>query len=146
MPTIREILQARNEIKVHKDEQGTITEDDIFKICYNKQVEERDNKALAKKNKRKPKEITYLSRQDKDAVITLSAITQTLQNLIDEWAALGNRPSFLLASLRTAQTMCYKALEWLLKDVSEKDYASLLDDVAYFQIGIYEYAPKRREE
>ena len=145
MPTIREILQARNEIKVHKDEQGTVTEDDLFKICYNKQVEERDNKALAKKNKRKPKEITYLSRQDKDAVITLSAITQTLQNLIDEWAALGNRPSFILGSLRSAQTMCYKVMEWMVRDVPEKDYMRLLDDVAYFQIGIYEYAPKRRE-
>ena len=146
MPTIREILQARNEIKVHKDEQGTVTEDDLFKICYNKQVEIRDNNALAKKLKRKPKEITYLNRHDKDAAIMLCGVTQSIQNLIDEWAALGNRPSFLLASLRTAQTMCYKVLEWLLKDVSEKDYASLLDDVAYFQIGIFEYAPKRREE
>ena len=146
MPTIREILHARNEIKVHKDEQGTVTEDDLFKICYNKQVEDRDNKTLAKKLKCKPKEITYLNRHDKDAAIMLCGVTQSIQNLIDEWAALGNRPSFLLASLRTAQTMCYKVLEWLLKDVSEKDYASLLDDVAYFQIGIFEYAPKRREE
>ena len=58
MPTIREILQARNEIKVHKDEQGTVTEDDLFKICYNKQVEIRDNNALAKKLKCKPKRQT----------------------------------------------------------------------------------------
>lgn len=139
---IRELLKARNEIKVHE---GTVTEDDLIRITYNKQVEERDAKASAKKNRRKPKQITYLNRQDKDAVIMLAAVTQSLQNLIEEWDGLHNRPSFVLASLRTAQTMCYKVIEWLVKDVPEKDYVRVLDDVAYFQIGIYEYVPKRRD-
>ena len=146
MPTIREILQARNEIKVHADEQGTVTEDDLFRICYNKQVEERDNRVVAKKLKKREKEITYLSRQDKDAVIMLAAVTQSLQNLIDEWAVLGNRPPFIMGALRTAQTMCYKVIEWMIRKVPEKDYMRVLNDVAYFQIGIYEYIPKRREE
>lgn len=40
--------------------------------------------------------------------------------------------------------MCYKVIEWLVKDAPEKDYVSLLNDVGYFQIGIYEYSPKKR--
>lgn len=145
MPTIREILEARNEIAVHKQEHGTVTEDDLMRICYNKQVEDRDIKAKNKANKRKPKQITYLNGKDRDAVIMLSAVTQSLQNLIEEWDGLGNRPSFVLASLRTAQTMCYKVMEWLIKDVPEKEYLKVLKDVGYFQIGIYEYSPKKRE-
>ena len=146
MPTIREILEARNEIAVHKQEHGTVTEDDLFKICFNKQVEDRDIKAKNKLNKRRPKQVTYLNGKDRDAVIALSAITQTLQNLIDEWGELGNRPTFVLASLRTAQTMCYKVIEWLIKDVPEKDYLKVVNDVGYFLVGIYEYSPKRRME
>lgn len=146
MPTIREILEARNEIAVHKQEIGVITEDDLFRICFNKQVEDREDKAKNKQNKRKPKQITYLSKQDKDAVIMLSAVTQSLTNLIEEWSKLGNRPVFVLSALRTAKTMVYKVMEYMVKDVPEKDYVSLLNDVGYFQIGIYEYAPKRRME
>ena len=146
MPTIREILEARNEIAVHRQEQGTVTEDDLFKICFNKQVEDRDIRAKNKLNKRKPKQITYLSKPDKDAVIMLSAVTQSLTNLIDEWDRLGNRPTFVLSALRTAKTMAYKVIEWLIKDVPEKDYKSLLSDVGYFQVGIYEYSPRKRME
>jgi hypothetical protein len=145
MPTIREILKARNEIAVHRQETGTVTEDDLMRICYNKQVEERDIKTKNKSNKRTPKQITYLNRKDRDAVILLSAVTQSLQNLIEEWDGLGNRPSFVLASLRTAQTMAYKVIEYLIKDVSEKEYLKVISDVGYFQIGIYEYSPKKRE-
>lgn len=146
MPTFREILEARNEIAVHRQEKEIVTEDDLFKICFNKQVEDRDIRAKNKQNKRKPKQITYLSKQDKDAVIMLSAVTQSLTNLIEEWDRLGNRPTFVLSALRTAKTMAYKVMEWLIKDVPEKDYVSLLNDVGYFQIGIYEYSPKRRME
>ena len=146
MPSIREILQARNEIAVHRQEHGAVTEDDLFKICFNKQIEDRDNQVKNKLNKRRPKQVTYLNSKDRDAVIMLSAVTQSLQNLIEEWGRLGNRPSFVLASLRTAQTMCYKVIEWLIKDVPEKDYLRVISDVGYFQIGIYEYSPKKREE
>jgi len=144
LPNIREILQARNEIAVHKQEHGTVTEDDLMRICFNKQVEERDNKVKSKQNKRRTKQITYLNSKDRDAVIMLSAVTQSLQNLIEEWDGLANRPSFILGALRTAQTMAYKVIEWLIKDVPEKDYLKVVSDVGYFQIGIYEYSPKKR--
>jgi dsDNA-specific endonuclease/ATPase MutS2 len=146
MPTIREILEARNEIAVHRQEYGTVTEDDILKICFNKQVEDRDTNAKNKQNRRKPKVITYLNKQDRDAVIMLSAVTQSLQNIIDEWDGLRNRPSFVLGALRTANTMVYKVIEWMIKDVPAKDYLKVVSDVGYFQIGIYEYSPKRRME
>ena len=142
MPTIRELLEARNEIYV----ENAVTEDDLMRICFNKQVEMRDDKARAKKNRKKPKQITYLSKRDRDAVIMLAAVTQSLQNLIEDWDGLGNRPSFVLSWLRTAQTMCYKVVEWLIKHVPEKEYRKVLDDVAYYQIGIYEYMPKKRTE
>lgn len=146
LPSIRELLKARNEIAIHRQETGTVTEDDLMRICYNKEVEERDNKAKNKQNRRPPKQITYLNGKDRDAVIMLSAITQSLQNLIDEWDGLGNRPSFVLAALRTAQTMVYKVMEWLIKDVPEKEYLKVLKDVGYYQIGIYEYSPRKRKE
>lgn len=142
MPSIREILQARNEIYV----ENATTEDDLMRICYNKSVEDRDKKTISKKHRKKTKEITYLNTKDRDAVIMLSAITQSLQNLIEDWDGLGNRPSFVLASLRTAQTMVYKVIEWLIKDVPEKDYLKVVKDIGYFQIGIYEYSPKKRME
>lgn len=146
MPTFREILEARNEIAVHRQENGTVTEDDLFKICFNKQVEDRDIKTKNKQNRRKPKQITYLNGKDRDAVIALTAITQTLDNLITEWDELGNRPTFVLSALRTAKTMAYKVLEWMLRDVPEKDYLKVISDVGYFQIGIYEYSPQKRKE
>jgi hypothetical protein len=140
------MLEARNEIAVYRQETGTITEDDLIKICYNKQVEERDTRVKNKQNKRKPKQIIYLNGKDRDAAIALIAITQTLENLITEWDELGNRPTFVLGALRTATTMCFKVLEWLIKDVPAKDYLKVVSDVAYYQIGIYEYSPKRRME
>lgn len=75
----------------------------------------------------------------------LAAITQTLQNIIDAWQKLGNRPSFVLGALRTAQTMVYKALEWQVKDVPEKDFMAVIRDIGYHQVGIMEYEPVRRD-
>lgn len=115
---IREILQARNELYV----ENAVTEDDLYRICYNKQVELREQKDQEKNNRRKPKEISYLSKQDRDSLIVLSAITQTLNNLIESWGRLGNRPPLVMKGLRTALTMCYKAIEWQMKGISEKDY------------------------
>lgn len=141
MPTIRELLEARNEIYV----ENAVTEDDLIRVCYNKQVELRDNQAKARQHKqRKAKEVTYLSQKDREAVIILSAITQTLQNLIDDWEKLGNRPAIVIKGLKTAKTMCYKAIEWLFRGINEKDYRRVMDDVAYHQIGIYEYTPIKK--
>ena len=146
MPTIRELLTARNEIAVHYQDKREVTEDDLMRICYNKGVEDKDIAKKNRANRRKPKQITYLNSKDRDAVIMLSAVTQSLQNLIDEWSELGNRPTFVLAALRTAQTMVYKVIEWMIKDVPEKEYLKVVSDIGYFQIGIYGYSPRKRNE
>ncbi len=58
---------------------------------------------------------------------------------------MGNRPPVIMKALRTAQTMVYKAIEWQIKDVPEKDYMAVLKDIGYHQVGVFEYDPVKRE-
>jgi len=74
----------------------------------------------------------------------MAACTQGIQNIIDEWQEHDQHP-FLLRCLRTANTWIYKAMEWMTKDLPQRELISLVRDTAYNEVGIIEYSVRRRK-
>ena len=146
MATIGELMRARNHIAVWEQEHGRqATPDDMMVILYNQKAEEAREKVQSKK-KRKQKHLqrkTYLTKRDRELIIVMAACTQGLQNIIDEWQEHAQHP-FLLRCLRTANSWIYKAMEWMCKELPERDKLSLLRDSAYFEVGIIEYSVRRK--
>lgn len=138
MPTFTELLEAKDDIHT----QSAITKDEIMVATINQQIRERRTREENKAKRKKPKKITYLSKEERDTAIKLIAVATVLQVIIEEWDALGNRPTVIIGALRTAKTMTYKAIEWMIKDVPQKDYQAILSDIGYYTIGAYEYTPR----
>lgn len=148
MATIAELLRARNHIAVWEQEHGReATPDDLMVILYNQQTEETREKRESKKRmkKRQVKKKEYLTKRDKEYLIVMAACTQGLQNIIDEWQEHDQNP-FLLRCLRTSETWLYKAMEWMTKDLPEREKMNLLRTAAYNEVGIIEYSVKRAKE
>ncbi len=146
MATIAELMRARNHIAVWEHEHGRqATPDDIMVILYNQKVEEAREKVQSKKKRKQkpPQNKTYLTKRDRELIIVMAACTQGLQNIIDEWQEHTQHP-FLLRCLRTANSWIYKAMEWMCKELPERDKVSLLRDSAYYEVGILEYSVKRK--
>ena len=148
MATIAELMRARNHIAVWEQENGReATPDDIIVILYNQKVEEdRAKREAHKRRKQKqPKKKEYLTKRDREYIIVMAACTQGLQNIIDDWEEHDQHP-FLLRCLRTANTWLYKAMDWMTKDLPEREKMSLLRDAAYHEVGIIEYSVRRAKE
>lgn len=146
MATIGELMRARNHIAVWEQEHGRqATPDDIMIILYNQKAEEAREKVQSKKKRKQkpPKQKNYLTKRDREFIIVMAACTQGLQNIIDEWQEHNQHP-FLLRCLRTANTWVYKAMEWMTKDLPERDQMSLLRDSAYYEVAIIEYSVRRK--
>lgn len=147
MATIGELLMARNHIAVWEQENSReATPDDIMIILHNQQVEEQREKSAARqrrKQKKQAKTKNYLTQRDKEYIIVMAACTRGIQNIIDEWQEHDQNP-FLLRCLRTANTWLYKAMDWMAKDLPEREKMSLLRDAAYHEVGIIEYEVRRR--
>lgn len=146
MATIAELLRARNHIAVWEQEHGReATPDDLMVILYNQKAEESREKIQSKKKRKQkqPQQKQYLTKRDREFIIIMAACTQGLQNIIDEWQEHDQHP-FLLRCLRTANTWIYKAMEWMTKELPDKEKMSLLRDSAYFEVGIIEYSVRRR--
>lgn len=134
------MLEARNEIHCENVE----TMDDAIRACWQKQLSDKEQKEANKLNRKPEKKMTYLSQNERQTAIMFAAITESLQQIIDEWDSMGNRPKAIVAGLRCAKTMTTKALEWLVRDVPEEDYMRLLKDVGYYVIGVSAYEPRKR--
>lgn len=147
MPTIAELLKARNHIAVWEQEHSReATPSDLQVILYNQKVEEQRAKEAARRRRKQKKQARskdYLTKRDKEYIIIMAACTQGLQNIIDEWQEHDQNP-FLLRCLRTSSTWLYKAMNWMTKDLPERDKLSLLRDAAYHEVGIIEYSVRRR--
>jgi len=109
-------------------------------ILYNQKVEKGRDKIESKK-KRKQKQ--YLTKRDREVIIVMAACTQGLQNIIDEWQEHTQHP-FLLRCLRTANTWTYKAMEWMTRDMPDREKMSLFRHSAYYEVGIIEYSARRK--
>lgn len=147
MATIAELLRARNHIAVWEQEHGReATPDDLMVILYNQKAEESREKIQSKKKRKQkqPQQKQYLTKRDREFIIIMAACTQGLQNIIDEWQEHDQHP-FLLRCLRTANTWIYKAMEWMTKELPDKEKMSLLRDSAYFEVGIIEYSVRRKK-
>jgi hypothetical protein len=96
------------------------------------------------KQKKQSKAKGYLTQRDKEYIIVMAACTQGIQNIIDEWQEHDQHP-FLLRCLRTANTWIYKAMEWMTKDLPQRELISLVRDTAYNEVGIIEYSVRRRK-
>jgi hypothetical protein len=149
MATIAELLRARNHIAVWEQEHGReVTADDLVAILYNQQVEEQREKVAARERRKKKKQAktkNYLTQRDKEYIIVMAACTQGIQNILDGWQEHDQHP-FLLRCLRTANTWIYKAMDWMTKDLPEREKMSLLREAAYHEVGIIEYSVRRAKE
>ncbi len=146
MATIAELLKARNHIAVWEQEHDReATPDDLMVILYNQKTEEAREKRESKKRikNKQAKKQDYLTKRDKEYIIVMAACTQGIQNIIDEWQEHDQHP-FLLRCLRTANTWLYKAMDWMTKDLPEREKMSLFRDSAYYEVGIIEYSVRRR--
>lgn len=146
MATIAELLRARNHIAVWEQEHGKeATPDDLMVILYNQKVEDAREKVQSKKKRKQkqPQRKQYLTKRDRELIIVMAACTQGLQNIIDEWQE-HNQPPFLLRCIRTANTWIYKAMEWMAKDMPDREKMSLFRDSAYYEVGIIEYSVRRK--
>lgn len=146
MATIAELMRARNHIAVWEQESGReATPDDLMVILHNQKAQEGREKAESKKRRKQkqPKKKDYLTKRDREIIIVMAACTQGLQNIIDEWQEHNQHP-FLLRCLRTANTWIYKAMEWMTKDLPERDLMGLLRESAYNEVGIIEYSVRRK--
>ncbi|MCK9327806.1 MAG: hypothetical protein M0P69_20085 [Bacteroidales bacterium] len=146
MATIAELMRARNHIAVWEQEHGKeATPDDLMVILYNQKVEDAREKVQSKKKRKQkqPQRKQYLTKRDRELIIVMAACTQGLQNIIDEWQE-HNQPPFLLRCIRTANTWIYKAMEWMAKDMPDREKMSLFRDSAYYEVGIIEYSVRRK--
>ena len=145
MATIAELMRARNDIAVWEQENGReATPDDIMVILYNQKVEEDRAKQEARKRRKQkqPKKKEYLSKRDKEYILIMAACTQGLERIITDWEDHDQHP-FLLRCLRTANTWIYKAMEWMLKDLPQREIDNVFREAAYHEIGIIEYSVRR---
>ncbi len=146
MASIAELLRARNHIAVWEQEHGKeATPDDLMVILYNQKAEEAREKVQSKKKRKQkqPQRKQYLTKRDRELIIVMAACTQGLQNIIDEWQE-HNQPPFLLRCIRTANTWIYKAMEWMAKDMPDREKMSPFRDSAYYEVGIIEYSVRRK--
>jgi hypothetical protein len=146
MATIAELMRARNHIAVWEQEHGKeATPDDLMVILYNQKVEDAREKVQSKKKRKQkqPQRKQYLTKRDRELIIVMAACTQGLQNIIDEWQEHNQHP-FLLRCLRTANAWIYKAMEWMAKDMPDREKMSLFRDSAYYEVGIIEYSVRRK--
>ena len=145
MATIAELMRARNHIAVWEQENGReASPDDLMIILYNEKVDrERRKRAAQKRRKQKTvKKKEYLSKRDKEYVLIMAACTQGLERIINDWEDHDQHP-FLLRCLRTANTWIYKAMEWMLKDLPQREIDNVFREAAYHEIGIIEYSARR---
>lgn len=148
MATIAELIRARNDIAVWEQENAReASPDDLMVILYNEKVNrERKKRAAQKRRKQKTvKKKEYLSKRDKEYILIMAACAQGLERIINDWEDHDQHP-FLLRCLRTANTWIYKAMEWMLKDLPQREIDNVFREVAYHEIGIIEYSVRRGKQ
>lgn len=138
MATIREILEARNEIAL----EGTSNLEQLEKILIRKRNEKKDRppkQKWARQDVRKD----YMSRVEREEFMILAAMAGKLEEVIDNWEK-HNRPRERIKWARTSLTFLYKAMDDCVKGIPLETIAQIVREVGLCTIGVIEYEPRRR--
>lgn len=136
MATIREILEARNEITL----EGPVSLEQLEKVIAKKQSEK---KSKTPKQARPAVRKSYMNRAEREEFMILAAMAGKLEEVIDNWEK-HNRPRERIKWARTSLTFLYKAMDDCVKGIPLETIAQIVREVSLCTIGVIEYEPRRR--
>ncbi len=139
MATLREILEARNEIAL----EGPIDLEKLEKILTAKRQEKREKKKTAGPQPRQSTGKNYMNRAEREEFMFLAAMTGKLEEIIENWVNL-NRPKDRIKWARMALAYLYKAMDDCVRGIPLDVIAQVVREVGLCTIGVIEYHPTRR--
>lgn|GEM_PF-2529023 len=139
MPTIKELLEAKDVIAIHEMEKGEVTYDDLMRILHNSRVNKKTHETAKKKEYAKD----YLSKADRETFIKLAALLSCLEEVIEAWSKSRN-PKQWTTWLKIAKTNIFKVMVEMFRQVPEEQHQKLFKEIAYHRVYIGEYEVKRR--
>jgi uncharacterized protein YcbK (DUF882 family) len=137
--TLREILEARNEIAL----EGPIDLEKLEKILAAKRQEKREKKKTARPQPQQSTRKNYMNRAEREEFMILAAMAGKLEEIIENWVNL-NRPKDRIKWARTSLTFLYKAMDDCVKGIPLETIAQIVREVGLCTIGVIEYEPRRR--
>jgi len=138
MATIREILEARNEIAL----EGPTSLEQLEKIITQKRNEKK-NRPPKQKQTRQEVRKDYMNRAEREEFMILAAMAGKLEEVIDNWEK-HNRPRERIRWAKTSLTFLYKAMDDCVKGIPLETIAQVVREVGLCTIGVIEYEPRRR--
>jgi len=137
--TLREILEARNEIAL----EGSIDLEKLKKILAAKRQEKREKKKTTGPQPQQSTRKNYMNRAEREEFMILAAMAGKLEEIIENWVNL-NRPKDRIKWARTSLTFLYKAMDDCVKGIPLETIAQIVREVSLCTIGVIEYEPRRR--
>lgn len=139
MATLREILEARNEIAL----EGPIDLEKLEKILAAKRQEKREKKKTTGPQPQQPTRKNYMNRAEREEFMILAAMAGKLEEIIENWVNL-NRPKDRIKWARMALAYLYKAMDDCVRGIPLDVIAQVVREVGLCTIGVIEYHPTRR--
>lgn len=139
MPTIKELLEAKDAIAVTEREKGKVDYDDLMVILHNERVR-KNRKDRNKQEFRKD----YLSKADRELMIRLSAVYSCLEEVIN-YLEKTKHPRSWLPMLKTAKTNTFKVMVEMFSQIPQEQQQRYFKELAYYNVFIGEYEPRRKE-
>lgn len=139
MATLREILEARNEIAL----EGPIDLEKLEKILAVKRQEKREKKKTAGPQPQQSTRKNYMNRAEREEFMILAAMAGKLEEIIENWVNL-NRPKDRIKWARMALAYLYKAMDDCVRGIPLDVIAQVVREVGLCTIGVIEYQPTRR--
>lgn len=133
MATIREMLEARNEIAL----EGVTSLSQLEKI-----IAEKKSKKKRKSKKQNWPEVRkgYMNRAEREEFMVLAAMAGKLEEVINNWEK-HNRPRDRIKWARTSLTFLYKAMDDCVQGIPPTTIAQIVREIGLCTIGIIEYTP-----
>ncbi len=139
MATLREILEARNEIAL----EGPIDLEKLEKILTAKRQEKRKKKKTAGPQPQQSTRKNYMNKAEREEFMILAAMAGKLEEIIENWVNL-NRPKDRIKWARMALAYLYKAMDDCVRGIPLDVIAQVVREVGLCTIGVIEYHPTRR--
>lgn len=141
MATLREILEARNEIAL----EGPIDLEKLEKILAAKRQEKREKKKTAGAGPQRQQSTrkNYMNRAEREEFMILAAMAGKLEEIVENWANL-NRPKDRIKWARMALAYLYKAMDDCVRGIPLDVITQVVREVGLCTIGVIKYHPTRR--
>lgn len=135
MATIREILEAKNEIAL----EGVTSLEQLEKIIAEKK---KQKKRRPRKQNQPEIRKTYMNRVEREEFMILAAMASKLEEIIEDWEKY-NRPRERIKWARSSLTFLYKAIDDCVKGIPPVTVAQIVREVGLCTVGVIEYTPVR---